>query len=82
MINFRILAAFFEHLEHYAWFGGFGDLNSVELLVVKVDPILIVCLAHFAGKGSPLDRDAVFVLGNIELLAQPSPEAEKVDVLD
>lgn len=70
-----------HHLEDDVGAFWFGDVDGVEFLVVQVDPVLVVGLAHLAEEGLPVDGHAEVVDHCLDLLGQPLLQAEQVDVL-
>lgn len=77
-----VLSTLLYDFQHDVGLFRLGDFHSVEFLVVQIDPILVVRLAHFAGKGSPFNSNAELVVGELELLSEPSPQAVEVNVLN
>lgn len=82
--EFEDLALFFVLLLHYLkhnvrlfWF---RDVDCVKLLVVQVDAVLVVGLAHLADERLPVYGDAEVVDDCFYLLGKPLFQAEEVDV--
>ena len=49
-------------------------------MVVQVDPVFVMSLAHLAQKGLPIYSDAEVIDHSLDLLRQPLLQAEQVDV--
>lgn len=56
------------------------DVHCVKFLIVKVDAVFVMGLAHLADEGFPVYGDAEVVYDRFDLLGQPLLEAEQVDV--
>ena len=75
-----ILVLLLHYLQHDVGLFGFWDVDCVKLLVVEVDAVLVVRLAHLADERFPVYGDTEVVYDRFDLLGQPLLEAEQVDV--
>ena len=75
-----ILVLLLHYLQHNVGLLGFWDVNGVKFLVIEVDAVLVVRLAHLADEGLPVYGDTEVVYNCFDLFGQPLLEAEQVDV--
>lgn len=75
-----LLVLLLHDFEHEVGLLRLGDVDGVELLVVQVDAVLEVRLAHLAVQRLPVYRHAEVRNAGLDLLRQPHLQAQQVDV--
>lgn len=80
MEDLGILCIFPHDFKYYVWFLWLRDFYSIMFLVIEIDPIFIMCFAHFTSERSPFDTYTELGFHYVQPFSKPGPEALQMDI--